>query len=259
MIGERSRVRTGEERRRAGEVKARRGREKARRSSHGRIAGRSLWPTVKRFMVCPTALGCLSTSRLRPWPGRRLEAGRLTARTKCTECSPGGRSVHFVHFVPGGVSVRDPRCSLSTSQLTLSSSELSGTHSVRPRPVSWGASVTPQATAEAYRSAKSASVEIRGPRRRLYATITRGRSGRGSLPCSRRRRSRGPISLRSRNFHRLPPGRGAGSWNRRPGQPGGGPLDLAGLAVAAFKQLRVRRERLPLCARCRAGSRRSHW
>ncbi len=49
--------------------------------------------------------------------------------------------------------------------------------------------------------------------------ITPGRSDQGSSPYSRPRQSRGQIASARPSFHRLQPGRGVGSLNRRQGQP----------------------------------------
>jgi len=49
----------------------------------------------------------------------------------------------------------------------------------------------------------------------VYATIKRGRSGQGSLPCSTPLQSRARTSPGSPHFHRLPPGPEAGNSNRR--------------------------------------------
>ena len=55
------------------------------------------------------------------------------------------------------------------------------------------------------------------PRKQASAIgITRGRSGRGSSPCSRPPRNRGQTWSASPRCRRLLPRREAGNWNRRP-------------------------------------------
>lgn len=49
----------------------------------------------------------------------------------------------------------------------------------------------------------------------VYATIRRGQSGQGSLPCSTPLQSRAGTSPGSPHIHRLPPRPGVGSSNRR--------------------------------------------
>ena len=49
----------------------------------------------------------------------------------------------------------------------------------------------------------------------VYATIKRGRSGQGSLPCSTPLQSRAGTAPGSPHFHRLPRRPGVGSSNRR--------------------------------------------
>ncbi len=50
----------------------------------------------------------------------------------------------------------------------------------------------------------------------VVAKFRRGQSDPGSSPCSRPRQSHGQTSPGSPHIHRLQPGRGAGSLNRRP-------------------------------------------
>ena len=49
----------------------------------------------------------------------------------------------------------------------------------------------------------------------VYRKIRQGRNGQGSLPCSTPLQSLAETSPGSPRIRRLPPGPGAGSWNRR--------------------------------------------